>query len=442
MEYNKKFDGIENYLSEMIKIPTVSDEAYKEQYKIVEYRELLQKIFSDLFKKANITNIGNAMILHLASDCPEKMPILFIGHMDVVPAVDNEKWKHGAFSGEIVDACIWGRGTQDMKGPHCALLSAFDLSIREGKKFKQDIFLYFSCDEETGGKTTEEAVKWFQDRNIRFKAVFDEGGTICENFMGLIEGKAAMIGIAEKGSLIYRFMAKGEGGHAANPPKETALTQIADFIQNVQTSDLFKKELTDGNRLMLKKIAEINPKKKEILSEISQETTDYSKLYFLTTEASGLLGATIAFTKVSGGTAFNVIPKEIELIANVRVSAIQKECEITKILKAMADKFDISCELLDGNDASEETDVYGWAYTSMASAVQNVYPDIPIVPFVLGGGTDSKHFQKLTQEIIRFSPMYASQDQGKGVHGDNEYAYVYALKEAAHCYYVFINENL
>ena len=285
-------------------------------------------------------------------------------------------------------------------------------------------------------------MKWFKDRKIEFKAIFDEGGTICENFMGLIEGKAAMIGIAEKGSLIYRFVANGEGGHAANPPKESALTKIIDFLRYIYENDLFKKDLTNGNRTMLKKIAEINPKNKEDIISILKETTDYSRLYSLTLEAESLLGATIAFTKISGGTAFNVIPKEIELIANVRVSSVQKEKEITEILNNIANKFDIKCDLIDGSDASGETDILGWAYKSMSSAIEEVYPRVPIVPFILNGGTDSKHFQGLSNEIIRFSPMYASPEQGKGVHGDNEYVYIEALKKAAYCYYVFINKSL
>ena len=442
MENREKFYGIENYLSEMIKIPTVSAPTYKNQYKISEYKDFLKKTFGALFQKAEITEIGEAMILWLKSENQEESPVLFVGHMDVVPAEEGGQWEHEPFSGKIENNCIWGRGSQDMKGPQCALLSALDVLLKEGKKIRQDIFLYFSCDEEIGGKTTEQAVGWFKEKKIFFKGVFDEGGTICENFMGLIPGKAAMIGIGEKGSLVYKFTAKGEGGHAANPPKEGALFNIIELIRYIHCTNIFKKGLTRGGQLMLKKIAEINPEKREDLFAVLESGDDYTKLYDLTGEAENLLGATIAFTKISGGTAFNVIPKEIEVLANVRVSAIQKEKEITPILKGIGKKFKVECELIEGSDGAVETYIDRWAYRSMASAVQKVYENIPAIPFVLGGGTDSKHFQELTKETIRFSPMYASPEQGRGVHGENEYAYVQALADAACCYYTFIKEYL
>ncbi len=442
MENSEKFYGIEKCLSEMVKIPTVSDPSHKNQYKISEYKDFLKKTFAVLFQKAEITEIGEAMILRLKSENKEEMPVLFIGHMDVVPAEEGGRWEHGPFSGAIDRNCVWGRGSQDMKGPHCALLSALNILLKEEKKFRQDVFLYFSCDEETGGKTTEQAVQWFKEKKIFFKGIFDEGGTICENFMGLIEGKAAMIGIGEKGSLVYKFTAKGEGGHAANPPKEGALFNMIELIQYMNRTKIFKKGLTNGSQLMLKKIAQLNPEKKEELLSILKYPGDYSKLYALTGEADNLLGATIAFTKINGGTAFNVIPKEIEVIANVRVSAIQKEKEVTEILKRIGEKFNIQCELIEESDGSDETDTNSWAYQSITSAVHKVYKDIPTVPFVLGGGTDSKHFQELTRETIRFSPMYASPEQGRGVHGENEYASIQALADAACCYYTFIKESL
>src|SRR5437660_12905894 len=42
--------------------------------------------------------------------------ITFAGHTDVVPAGDEAAWTLGAFSGEVRDGFLYGRGAVDMKG--------------------------------------------------------------------------------------------------------------------------------------------------------------------------------------------------------------------------------------------------------------------------------------------------------------------------------------
>jgi succinyl-diaminopimelate desuccinylase len=42
--------------------------------------------------------------------------ITFAGHTDVVPPGDEAAWTHGAFSGDIKDGFLYGRGAVDMKG--------------------------------------------------------------------------------------------------------------------------------------------------------------------------------------------------------------------------------------------------------------------------------------------------------------------------------------
>ena len=49
----------------------------------------------------------------IGADAPH---ITFAGHTDVVPAGDEAAWTHGAFSGEVKDGFLYGRGAVDMKG--------------------------------------------------------------------------------------------------------------------------------------------------------------------------------------------------------------------------------------------------------------------------------------------------------------------------------------
>ena len=147
-----------------------------------------------------------------------------------------------------------------------------------------------------------------------------------------------------------------------------------------------------------------------------------------------MLGATVAFTMISGGTAFNVMPKEAVLTVNARVTAVQGKEQITEILERCAKKHDLLCTLESGEDAAPEGNEEMPGYSMWKESIEKVYPGLPIIPFVLGGGTDSKHFLKLTDEVVRFSPLYAAPEQGRGVHGDDESVFIDAMKDAAACY--------
>lgn len=434
------FEDAGRILSDMVKIPTVSGHGNEKDYRIEEYRNYLKKEFDRLFSLAEEIAVGEARLLRLPGTGGENQPpVLFTGHMDVVPAAEDKTWKYPPFSGEIVEQRVWGRGSQDMKGPQCALLMALNGLLKEGFRPAREIWLYLSCDEEVGGATTELAALALKERGIRFSVVFDEGGTICENFMGMTEGKAAAVAIGEKGSLEYRFTALSQGGHSAAPPKNSAIVRLAELIHEIEGTDLFLRELSPGGRVMLREMADCLPdeekedRRKKFLTA-AEEEGEYPVLREICAQAESLLGSTIAFTMIESGTAFNVMPKKAVLTANVRISSAETKEDVTAKLTAIAKKHDVLCELVGGKDAVRESDTGQMGYQLMRECVDLVYPGMPVIPFVLGGGTDSRHFQELTDEIVRFSPMYAEAWQGRGVHGDNEAANIDAVRDAAKCY--------
>ena len=415
------FERIGEKLSAMAAIPTVSGKGEDADNQIGKYRAFLETAFPSLFASASVIPVGEALLLSLEGSGRQALPVLFTGHMDVVPADGTKGWSYPPFSGRIADGCVWGRGTQDMKGPQCALLSAFD--------------------EETGGHTTTRAAELLRKKKLHFETVFDEGGTICEDFMGLVKGKAACFGISEKGSLEYRFTALSQGGHSANPPAHSAIVRLADFIHEVEYSGFFRRELSEGNRTMLRSAAPYaRPEIREKLLLAADERQSYPVLHEICKDAGTLLGATIAFTMIEGGTAFNVMPKKAVLTANVRVPSTETVEEITGKLERAAGKHDLLCELAGGRGAAPESPTDGPGYLAMKASVEEIWPELPVIPFVLGGGTDSRHFLELTDEVLRFSPMYATPEQGRGVHGDNEYASIQAVREAAECYTVLLKK--
>ncbi|MDD1685907.1 M20/M25/M40 family metallo-hydrolase [Methanoregula sp.] len=75
-------------------------------------------------------------------------PLMFCGHVDVVPAL-ADGWSRPPFSGAIEDGYVWGRGATDMKGGCAAILAA--CQDRADRDCGIPATLAFVCDEETGG---------------------------------------------------------------------------------------------------------------------------------------------------------------------------------------------------------------------------------------------------------------------------------------------------
>ncbi len=108
-----------------------------------------------------------------------KPNIVFLNHIDVVPADDRGEYTYPPFSGTIADGKVWGRGSIDMKGMAIMQLLALQNYIELAAKY--DLPLNFTMlsvsGEETGGMT---GAKIISDQFIDLLnpvVVYGEGGT-------------------------------------------------------------------------------------------------------------------------------------------------------------------------------------------------------------------------------------------------------------------------
>lgn len=71
-----------------------------------------------------------------------------LGHIDVVPVGDESKWKFPPFSATEEDGYIYGRGTQDDKGPTIAAMYAVKALLDARVKFEKRVRFIIGGDEE------------------------------------------------------------------------------------------------------------------------------------------------------------------------------------------------------------------------------------------------------------------------------------------------------
>jgi succinyl-diaminopimelate desuccinylase len=137
--------------------------------------------------------------------------IAFAGHTDVVPAGDETKWRHGAFSGDIAEGVLYGRGAVDMKGAiACFAAAALDYLKARGKPKGSISFLITGDEEGPSINGTVKLLAWVKERG----EVFDHC-IVGEPTSVKTVGDAMKIG--RRGSLSGTLTITGKAGHVAYP---------------------------------------------------------------------------------------------------------------------------------------------------------------------------------------------------------------------------------
>ncbi len=432
--------GYAKMLSLLIRKETVSQKKQQDKTKFFEFHDLLRQTFPKLFAtvKCQVFD-GSLLLIWSGENAPEK-PILIMNHHDVVEAVGN--WTHPPFSGEISDGKLWGRGSLDTKSGLFVMLRAAEELIEEGFTPSRDVYFVTTCNEETDNSGADKISTELLNRGIRFHMVLDEGGMIVYDPIGGADGKFAMIGIGEKGCVDLKFTAKSSGGHASTPPKNSPLVRLGKFMAAAEKSRIFTSKVTPETREMLKRFS---PKMKGVMKLVCSHPLFFSGLLSLvmpaiSPTAGAMLKTTLAFTMASGSDGSNVLPHEAWVMGNMRYSRHQGFENSLEAITRLAKKFDIETEIIDPGIKSELTDFTGEPFRLIEKNLSKIFPDVTPVPYVMTGASDSSFFGRVSENCIRFLPIYITDEQFDSIHGIDENISIENLAKAVDFYKAIIKE--
>lgn len=232
---------------------------------------------------------GTADIDNLYARLGETAPhITFAGHTDVVPAGDENAWTHGAFSGEVKDGMLYGRGAVDMKGGiACSVAAVLQYLQDHGGKPKGSIsFLITGDEEDISVNGTIKLLQWAEARGEKFDhCVLGEPSNV--------EVLGDCIKVGRRGSQSGTLYVEGVQGHVAYPHRAS-------------------NPVPDISRLIV---------------AISDEPLDGGSAQF---QASNL-----EFTSVDvGNTASNVIPGQARAKFNIRYNDLHTQQSLRDLVEA------------------------------------------------------------------------------------------------------------
>lgn len=413
---------IQNFM-DMIRIRTVStdDPSRTDRAEFKRFRDLLKERYPEVFEATEAYLVGEYGVVIRIPGEEKGDPAVLMAHYDVVPA-DGDGWETDPFEPVLRDGRIAGRGTLDTKCTLCAIMEAARFLIVNGVRFRHDVILSFGGEEETCGTCCSEIVSFLEREGIRPRFVFDEGGTVVPEGVPGVPGPVAMVGVAEKGTANYLISIEGEkGGHASTPPKHTVIGRLAKAAVNIENHP-FPARMSTPVRLMFREIADAAPAP---LRPFFRHADLASPLVAalavrLGTTFNAMVRSTCAVTVMEGRSAFNVLPDRAALGVNVRLLEGDSLASAAAYLKKVSKDPDVEVRLISGTEATGTSDIRCGEYGILKSVIRETWRGIPVAPYQMNGGTDSRYYERLTDRIYRFSPMVMTKEERGMVHGKNE----------------------
>lgn len=355
-------------------------------------------------------------VLRVPGTDPTAPALLVHGHLDVVPAA-AEDWTVPPFSGEIDDCpvtgepALWGRGAVDMKNTVAQIIAVVRYWARYGLRPRRDVVIALVADE-------EDSAHYGADFLVRDHPELFEGCTV-----GIGEGGGETIhaatvsgrpvhlypvGAAERGSAWLDLRAEGPAGHGSRPPRENAVTSLAEAISRIDRHE-WPLHLTPVTHSAIDAIAralevERAPGDTDTYTAVAELVERFGR-------AAPLIGPTVrnsaAPTMLSAGYKVNVVPGEATGGVDGRV------------LPGAEEQFTRAMDELTGNRVSWDfahhsppvsAPVDSPAFSAMREALVEHDPEAYVVPVCLAGGTDAKVFARLGIDCYGFSPLLQTGD--------------------------------
>ena len=342
---------------------------------------------------------------------PEKdgPTLCYLSHVDTVLANAAEWSAHGPWSGELADGCIWGRGALDMKSQTAAEIAAAAGLARSGwRPAKGELLIVAVVDEETGGELGAQWITKEHPDKVRCDLLVNEGGGAVFEYGGppthLPVRRHYGVCCAEKGVFRFTVTTAGVAGHASMPKiGENALLKMAPVLERLAARQPAY-ELTAEPQAFLAALGEDPDDPARAVANLGAADER------LVTMFEPMLGVTFTPTRISASEKINVIPSSAELKVDCRVPPGLGEKEVRQGI----------AEVLGPETLEPAHPGAGWRIdfteriegnrSPISSPLMDAITDwvtehdegADVVPVILPGFTDSRHFREAFPECVAY----------------------------------------
>ncbi|MCZ2394861.1 MAG: M20/M25/M40 family metallo-hydrolase [Chitinophagales bacterium] len=437
-------NGYKERIAKAITYPTVSfeDTSLIDYSIFLEFHQFLKNSYPIIFKNLEFETVNEySIVLKWTGTDSQLRPGILMAHQDVVPVSEDTKdlWRFPPFGGIIHNDTLFGRGSIDNKANLLAQLESVNLLLQQNFKPQRDIYFVFGHDEEIGGKNGALAVaQLLKSRNIQAEFVLDEGGYVSVGLVPGVSKSVALVGTAEKGFLNLELSVNIDGGHSSMPNKENAINMLSAAITDLSNQP-FQPSISPSVSSFMQHIAPYSSFINRLaLSNLWLFKPLIYNIYSQSAPSDAMIRTTMVPTIINGGEKDNVIPNIASANINYRINlgtTIQDVIDHTS--KAINNPLVHIKKKSEGQEASGISPYNTTSFQNIASSVSSHFENSITAPFLMIAGTDSKHFDIVTKNIYKFSPL----TNPSGFHGVNEYLNLKDYKNTIGFYVDFIKKQ-
>ena len=426
-------------LGELIAIDTTVDRGSTVAAKAVAARAI-----ANGFPQADVTIVtpkerpdSSSVVVRLRSRASAR-PILYINHLDVVPA-KREDWTFDPFRLTERDGWLYGRGVIDMKGQDAAVLTALIRLKQEGFVPSRDIIAAFTPDEET---RSQWGVGWLLKEH---RSLVD--GTLVVNPDGgeaaMKKGRRLYVGVqtSEKIFVTFELETTDKGGHSSRPTADNPIYRLSAALARL-SKYRFPLHLTDTTRLYFERRAGLESGQLAAdMHGVLRQPPDTAAVDRLSqvVETNIQLRSTCTTTMIDGGHAENALPQRARATVQCRlIPGETQDSAAAAIRTALADpkvEIKVKTAAVAGPESKPSRDVLD----VIERVTRSMWPGVIVVPYMSPGASDSVYTRGVGIPSYGVDGMFDDLDDARA-HGKDERIGVAAFGEDLEFTYRFMRE--
>ena len=312
-------------------------------------------------------------------------PILFMAHMDVVPA-RRDDWSVDPFTLLERDGWFYGRGTSDNKTGVTSLVANFVRLKREGWQPHRDLVMLLTGDEET----SQASLQWLiaeQRSTIDAELAInsDAGGVITRN------GRPVLFTVqaSEKVYADYRFEVTDRGGHSSLARPDNPIYTLAAALQRV-AAHRFPVNVTDVARAFFERSARVETGQLAAdLRAAARPSPDAAAIERLSANPSynARLRTTCVATQVDAGHAPNALPQLARANINCRILPGESPAGVEATVRRLAGDR-VTVTVVYAPITSPPSPIPPALLARFERLADGKWPGIPLAPTMETGATD------------------------------------------------------
>jgi acetylornithine deacetylase/succinyl-diaminopimelate desuccinylase-like protein len=345
--------------------------------------------------------------------------IALVHHMDVVP-VTAAYWTVPAFSGDIKDGHIYGRGALDMKSEGIAHLMALVALKRSGVPLTRDIVFVANADEELGSTGAQVFVDRHADLIRDVEYLITEGGANVFRD-GKLEYNS--VGVAEKRTFWQRLTVQGTPSHGSRPTRANpvprlvaALDRIAHYETPLHVTPTVQKYFHDISRNYTGDQRRWLEDVRTALEQPRAREWILNDIYW-----NAIVRNTISLTGLQGSNKTNVIPAEASAELDIRLLPDQNADSVLATIKRVANDTAVHFQTLLSPKAPFESPLNTELFRAIERVAKERDPSAFTTSSMMTGATDRPTYRKLGIIAYGLDPFKVeAADEQKGTHGNDE----------------------